>query len=87
MMSICNLLKNYLAAKNYETSLYINGGSALDAFSENYSTCASYIMMPEMDGLTLLKRCGKFASAHHIPYCQKPERRYLEGFKAEPMIT
>ena len=28
-----NLLRNYLAAKNYDTSLYINGNFALEAFS------------------------------------------------------
>ena len=27
------LLRNYLTAKNYETSLFINGNQALEAFS------------------------------------------------------
>jgi two-component system OmpR family response regulator len=29
-----SLLRNYLAAKNYETNLYINGNLALEAFSQ-----------------------------------------------------
>jgi DNA-binding response OmpR family regulator len=49
-----NLLKNYLAAKHFDTALFINGELALEAFStEQYHLCILDIMMPEMDGLTL----------------------------------
>jgi two-component system, OmpR family, response regulator len=50
------LLRNYLTAKNYETSLYINGSLALEAFlKDTVDLCILDIMMPEMDGLTLAK--------------------------------
>ncbi len=50
------LLKNYLTAKNYDTTLVRNGTQALDAFSsESFNLCIFDIMMPEMDGLTLAR--------------------------------
>ena len=48
------LLKNYLTAKNYDTTLVRTGSQALDEFSASiFSLCIFDIMMPEMDGLTL----------------------------------
>ena len=38
-----NLLRNYLVAKNYETSLCINGNLALEAFSKDHSGSAYLI--------------------------------------------
>jgi len=50
------LLKNYLNAKNYDTTLTRTGTQALDAFSKStFSICILDIMMPEMDGITLAK--------------------------------
>ena len=50
------LLSNYLIARNYETTLYVNGILALEGFSKSsFGLCILDIMMPEMDGLTLAK--------------------------------
>ena len=51
------LLRNYLEAKTFETSLYSTGKSALKAFSAGkYDLCILDIMMPEMDGYEVVRR-------------------------------
>lgn len=86
------LLKNYLNAKNFETSLFSNGASALDAFSrEEYNLCIFDIMMPEMDGITLAKEVRK--SSPDIPVifltAKSQKEDVLEGFRsgADDYIT
>jgi len=50
------LLKNYLNAKNYDTTLVRTGTQALNVFSgSTFNICILDIMMPEMDGITLAK--------------------------------
>jgi len=50
------LLKNYLIAKNYDTTLVRTGAQALDAFfNSTFNICIFDIMMPEIDGISLVK--------------------------------
>jgi two-component system response regulator VicR len=51
-----NLLKEYLDAKGYQTSLAANGKDALDMFKKNkFDLCLLDVMMPVKDGFTLAK--------------------------------
>jgi two-component system OmpR family response regulator len=86
------LLKNYLKAKNFETSLYINGLLALEAFSkESFSLCILDIMMPEMDGITLAKDIRKINPDVPIIFltARSQKEDILEGFRtgADDYIT
>ena len=87
-----NLLRNYLNAKNYETTLFVNGSLALESFSkESFSLCILDIMMPEMDGLTLAKEIR--LSNPEIPIifltAKNQKEDIIEGFKsgADDYIT
>jgi len=51
-----NILKNYLDAKGYSTSLCINGQEAIDIFNINeFDFCILDIMMPVKDGFEVAK--------------------------------
>ncbi|NLN96647.1 MAG: response regulator transcription factor [Bacteroidales bacterium] len=51
-----NILKSYLEAKNYETTLCVNGHEALQAYAKSsYDICLIDVMMPVMDGFSLAK--------------------------------
>jgi DNA-binding response OmpR family regulator len=51
-----SLLKEYLEAKNYSTTLAVNGKEGFEAFSKDkYSICILDVMMPIKDGFTLAK--------------------------------
>ena len=87
-----NLLKNYLTAKNYETSLFVNGSLALEAFSKSsYGLCILDIMMPEMDGITLAKTIRLIDNEMPIIFLTAKNQKedILEGFKsgADDYIT
>jgi two-component system, OmpR family, response regulator len=86
------LLRNYLTAKNYETTLFINGNLALEDFSkESFSLCILDIMMPEMDGLTLAKEIRSLDPGVPIIFLTAKNQKedILEGFKsgADDYIT
>jgi DNA-binding response OmpR family regulator len=87
-----NLLKNYLTAKNYETSLFVNGSLALEAFSKSsFGLCILDIMMPEMDGITLAKMIRVIDPEMPIIFLTAKNQKedILEGFKsgADDYIT
>jgi len=87
-----SLLRNYLDAKNYETTLFMTGRSALEAYSAGlFDLCILDIMMPEMDGLALAKALRNFDPAIPIIFltAKNQEDDIIEGFKtgADDYIT
>ena len=77
------LLKNYLTAKNFNTTLVRTGTQALDEFSGgSFHLCIFDIMMPEMDGLTLAKEIR--LSNQEIPIifltAKNQQEDIIEGF-------
>lgn len=51
-----NILKTYLEAKKYETTLCVNGQEALQAYAKNkFDICIIDVMMPVMDGFSLAR--------------------------------
>jgi len=86
------LLKNYLTAKNYETSLYVNGVQALNGFqTRSFDLCVLDIMMPEMDGLTLAREIRKQNPEMPVIFltAKNQQEDILEGFRsgADDYIT
>ena len=77
------LLRNYLRAKKYETSLCIDGKDALEEFIRApYDICILDIMMPEMDGLTLAKEIRKINPGIPIIFLTAKNQKedVIEGF-------
>jgi DNA-binding response OmpR family regulator len=79
------LLKNYLAAKNYEPSLFVNGNFALEAFSKkSFDLCILDIMMPEMDGITLANEIRQLDANVPIIFLTAKNQKedIIDGFKS-----
>jgi len=86
------LLRNYLAAKDYETVLFINGSLALETFpSGSFGLCILDIMMPEMDGLTLAREIRRINPNIPIIFLTAKNQKedIIDGFKsgADDYIT
>ncbi len=86
------LLKNYLHAKNYETSLFTDGLQALEAFRKKpFDLCILDIMMPEMDGLTLAKEIRVASPELPVIFltAKNQQEDIIEGFRtgADDYIT
>lgn len=87
-----SLLRNYLDAKNYETTLFMTGRLALEEFSNGlFDLCILDIMMPEMDGLALAKAVRSIDPDIPIIFltAKNQEEDIIEGFKtgADDYIT
>ncbi len=77
------LLRTYLSAKNYETTLFVNGRSAFEGFSaDSYDLCILDIMMPEMDGLTLAREIRKTNPSIPVIFLTAKSQKddIIEGF-------
>ncbi|NLJ43781.1 MAG: response regulator transcription factor [Bacteroidales bacterium] len=86
------LLRNYLSAKNYETTLFSTGRQALEAYSPGlFDLCILDIMMPEMDGISVAKTIRKADPAIPVIFltAKNQEEDIIEGFKsgADDYIT
>lgn len=87
-----SLLRNYLQAKEYETTLFVNGRAALEHFSTGvFDLCILDIMMPEMDGLALAQALRNIDPAIPVIFltAKNQEDDIIEGFKtgADDYIT
>jgi len=86
------LLRNYLNAKNYITTLSTNGRLALETFNtDKFNLCILDIMMPEMDGLALAAKIRLSDPAVPIIFLTAKNQKedIIEGFKsgADDYIT
>lgn len=78
------LLKEYLVAKGYDTTLREDGDKAYDEFLKNpYDLCIFDIMMPHRDGFTLAKDIRLINSEIPIIFltAKSMKEDVLEGFK------
>ena len=80
-----NLLKEYLTAKNYSTTLAVNVKEGFDLFIKNkFDVCILDVMMPIKDGITLAKEIR--ANNKNIPIifltAKGMKEDVIEGFQA-----
>ncbi|MCU0458982.1 MAG: response regulator transcription factor [Bacteroidales bacterium] len=79
------LLKNYLAAREYETTLVTDGAKAKELFrKEKFHLCLLDVMMPELDGFSLARNIREIDP--HIPIifltAKNLKEDVIEGFKS-----
>ncbi len=79
------LLKNYLNAKDYDTSLVTDGIQALKLFKkEVFTLCLIDVMMPEMDGFTLSREIRIVNPEIPVIFltAKNQKQDIIEGFQA-----
>lgn len=86
------LLKNYLSAKDFETTLAVNGKFALEEFRKTvFDICILDIMMPELDGLSVAKEIRNVSPGMPVIFLTAKNQKddVLEGFRtgADDYIT
>ncbi|MBL7889022.1 MAG: response regulator transcription factor [Bacteroidia bacterium] len=87
-----NLLKEYLEAKGYTTTLATNGKLGYDVFSKDkFNICILDVMMPVKDGITLAKEIRAIDTTIPIVFltAKSMKEDAIEGFKvgADDYIT
>lgn len=87
-----SILKSYLEAKGFRTTLCDNGKVALEAFKKSeYNFCIFDVMMPVMDGFTLAKEVRKLDKKVPLLFltAKTMQEDKLEGFElgADDYIT
>ena len=86
------ILKAFLDAKGFFTTLCSNGQEALDSFKDSdYDLCLFDVMMPVMDGFTLAKQIKNTNPLMPIIFltARKEQEDILEGFRigADDYVT
>ena len=79
------LLKNYLNAREYETTLITDGAQAMKVFrKEKFHICLLDVMMPELDGFALAKGIREIDSNIPIIFltAKNLKQDVIEGFKS-----
>ncbi len=87
-----SLLKEYLDAKGYSTSLAANGKEAMDLFRRNkFDICLFDVMMPVKDGFTLAREVRELDAAIPVVFltAKSMKEDAIEGFTvgADDYIT
>lgn len=90
--NLAMILKAYLDAKGYQTTLCSNGEDALKAFnSTEYDICVFDVMMPIIDGFSLAKQIKALKPFTPLIFltAKKEQEDILEGFRigADDYIT
>jgi DNA-binding response OmpR family regulator len=79
------LLKNYLNAREYETTLVTDGAQAMKIFrKEKFHICLLDVMMPELDGFTLAKGIREIDANIPVIFltAKNLKQDVIEGFKS-----
>ncbi len=79
------LLKNYLNARDYETTLVTDGAQAMKIFrKEKFNICLLDVMMPELDGFALARGIREIDPLIPVIFltAKNLKQDVIEGFKS-----